>query len=283
LNTSDPPFTHLRFFELDNNAGRLRKALEAEYSGRNLIVYPGDSNDTIRDALAQLRADGLGWAPTFAFIDPNGPHYTWGTLKTLASHKNQSAKTKVELWMLFPGPLFARLLPRTGMLRPDDDDAITNMFGTRDWHAIWLAKLNGEITPAVAKDEYVNLMRWRLEQRLGYKWTHQLELRNESNRPIYHLIFATDSEPGHKIMSHLYDRAAEEFPEMAAQARANRARVARHASGQFDLFESSGIEEPAPPQAKHGSAKGRLYVHEPPEAPRAHGEGGCVYCDQADD
>ena len=104
LNTDNPPFTHLRFFELEPNATKLRQALSREFPGRDWLVYSGDSNDTIHQALADLRAADAGWAPTFAFIDPNGPHYTWNTLQVLAAHKGPKAKTKVELWMLFPDP-----------------------------------------------------------------------------------------------------------------------------------------------------------------------------------
>jgi three-Cys-motif partner protein len=117
LNTADPPLTHLRFFELATNAAKLERAIEAEFPERNAIVYPGDSNESISSALAELRGSGVGWAPTFAFIDPNGPHYTWTMLESLASHKGPKAKTKVELWMLFPDALFARMLPTSGALR----------------------------------------------------------------------------------------------------------------------------------------------------------------------
>jgi three-Cys-motif partner protein len=91
LNTDNPPFTHLRFFELEPNATKLRQALSREFPGRDWLVYSGDSNDTIHQALADLRAADAGWAPTFAFIDPNGPHYTWNTLQVLAAHKGPKA------------------------------------------------------------------------------------------------------------------------------------------------------------------------------------------------
>ncbi len=279
LSVGDPPFTHLQFFELEPNATKLRQALSDEFPGRNWRVYPGNSNETIRQALADLHTADAAWAPTFAFIDPNGPHYTWRTLQALAAHKGPKTKTKVELWMLFPDPLFARLLPRTGELRPTDDAAITGMFGDPQWHAIWRAKLDGEIEPSVAREEYVNLMRWRLERDLGYLWTHQLEIRNTRDLPLYHMIFATDSKPGHDIMTHLYDQAAAEFPAMAQQARSLRERAAREAQGVFDLF--STLEAPEyPPSVPRAASAGRqrLYIHEPPDAPRTHDRLTCPYC-----
>lgn len=281
LNTDEPPFTHLRFFELEPNATKLRRALSEEFPGRDWIVYPGDSNDTIHQALADLRATDAGWAPTFAFIDPNGPHYTWNTLQALAAHKGPRAKTKVELWMLFPDPLFARLLPRTGEVRPVDNAAITAMFGDPRWHTIWKAKLDDEIEPADARDEYVNLMRWRLERGLGYRWTHQLEVRNTRDLPIYHMIFATDSEAGHGIMTHLYDRAASEFPAMAQEARLLRERLRREAQGQYDLFSTLDPAPPPIPASSPGSPSSprqRLYIHQGPDEPRPHDAKACPYC-----
>ena len=56
--------------------------------------------------------------------------------------------------------------------------------------------------------EFVNLYRWRLENDLGYKTTHALQIVNTAGHPVYTLIFATDSSPGDAIMSHLYGSAA---------------------------------------------------------------------------
>ena len=275
----DPPFTHLRFFELEPTAARLRQALTDEFPDRDWIVYSGDSNETISQALSDLQSADAAWAPTFAFIDPNGPHYTWNTLQALAGHKGLHAKTKVELWMLFPDPLFARLLPRSGDVRPVDNAAITAMFGDAQWHAIWKAKLDDEIEPSDARDEYVNLMRWRLEGVLGYRWTHQLEIRNTRDLPIYHMIFATDSKAGHDIMTHLYNQAAEEFPSMAQEARRLRDRLHREAHGQFDLF--STLDPPLDRTSWTSSTGGerkQLYIHEAPDEPRPHDQGSCPYC-----
>jgi three-Cys-motif partner protein len=264
----------LRFFELGPKAARLRTAIETEYPGRDAIVYEGDCNDTIHQALADLRKQGVDWAPTFAFIDPNGPDYRWSTLEALARHKPARLKTKVELWVLFPGPLFMRLLPRTGDVRPKDNATITQMFGTPLWHAIWLAKLNNEISPAQARTEYVNLMRWRLEQDLKYRWTYQLEVRTDRRTPIYHMIFATDSEPGRKIMKSLYEKAASEYPAMVKAHRAQMQRMAQAAAGQSDLFSQHGIDIPV------GGAQARKVTlpAEPAEEPRPHDEATCPYC-----
>jgi three-Cys-motif partner protein len=275
LDTTNPPFTRLRFFELPQNAAKLRTTLQQEFPGRDLRVYEGDCNDSIHEALADLHRDDVAWAPTFAFIDPNGPDCHWATLEALAAHKGPEAKTKVELWMLFPVPLFQRMLPRTGAVRQEDEERITLMYGTPAWHAVLAAKLDGEISATEAREEYVNLMRWRLEQELGYSWTHHLMVNNESNRPIYYMVFATDSDPGKKIMRDLYEKAAVTFPKMIEQNRAIRERMERESQGVMDLFSSAGIEVPSAELASPGRIR---LPDDPPEAPREHDPQKCRFC-----
>lgn len=215
LSTDNPPFTRLRFFEI-NRPAELEARLRAEFPDRDLGVYPGDCNETIHRALEELTH--LNWAPAFAFIDPNGPDVRWTTLEALAAFKAKR-RTKVELWMLFPEPMFVRFL-RTdgGDVEPDHARRITGMYGSHQWRQVYQARLDGRLTPADARAEYVNLMRWRLQTVLGYTWTHTLEVHNERDLPIYHLIFATDHDAGDRIMRHLYGKALEDFPKMRQRA-----------------------------------------------------------------
>lgn len=55
LNIEDPPFSKLRFFELESNAAKLEAELRGEFPGRDIIVYGGDCNERIHDALTALR------------------------------------------------------------------------------------------------------------------------------------------------------------------------------------------------------------------------------------
>jgi len=70
------------------------------------------------------------------------------------------------------------------------------MYGTNQWREICQARVSGVLEPGVARGEYVNLMRWRLQHALGYKRTHPLEIFNQRGRSIYHMIFATDHDAG---------------------------------------------------------------------------------------
>jgi len=217
LSLTNPPFTRLHFFELPGNARKVEDALRARYPDRDFLVHPGDCNKEIIDALKDL--ESLRWAPSFAFIDPSGPDVHWETLARLAAHrKNQ--KTKIELWLLLPVDLFVRTLPVEGevSVRPEDAARITEMYGTGAWKHIYAARLRDDIRADDAREEYVNLMRYRLETILGYKWTHPFEVLNERGRPIYHMIFATDHPAGTKIMTSIYNKAAQEFPAMRRKA-----------------------------------------------------------------
>ena len=261
LELANPPFTKLYLFELPQLAERLQERLEHDFPGRARVI-PGDCNETIAMALDELRE--VRWAPTFAFIDPNGPDCHWRTLEQLAAHR-AAEKTKVELWLLLPDGLFVRTLPIDAktQVRPEDADRITLMYGTDDWRRIYEARLRGELDAAEARAQYVNLMRWRLESVLGYQWTHQFEVRNQNGVPIYHMVFATDHEAGTRIMSALYSKASQEFPAMRKQANQERRDRIQSAKGILSLFDA---------EVMRGLVGGAIdmraaYKHEPPEKP----------------
>ncbi len=261
LSIDSPPFTRLRFFETEKNASKLDAALRSDFPDRDFKVLGGDCNVRIPEALARL--EYLSWAPTFAFVDPNGMEAEWRTLEALATFK-KGQKTKVELFLLFAAPMFVRVLRIDGAaVRPKDEKAINAMFGSEDWRHTYKARVDGEIEPSEARYEYVDLMRWRLEKVLCYKWTHPLEVRNERGIPIYYMIFATDHEVGTKIMSHLYANAAAEFPAMREETRRIRQEIAERDSGVTSLFGDDDALLQAP--VKRGE---RFYEHSPPSTPR---------------
>lgn len=257
LEVDDPKFTRLRFFELEPHAGELESRLLTDFPGRDVKVHPGDCNSMITEALAEIGR--FNWAPSFAFIDPNGPHVHWATLDALAQFKKPGS-TKIELWTLFPHGMFTRLLPVSGEVRPEDVNVLTLMFGTEEWRFIYDARLNGSITPARAREEYVNLFRWRLETILAYKRTHALELMNERGRPLYDMIFASDHQAGDRIMAHLYNAAAAELPLMRKAALDQRKRMGEDERGVLRLFEDQPCDD-----TQRGNEK--LYKHLPPTRP----------------
>lgn len=153
------------------------------YSGRNFVVTAGDCNQTVRGVLEGLAP--YNWAPTFAFVDPNGPDIHWSTLDAIARFKKPHL-TKPELWVLLAAGMFIRTLPRDGRVRPEDATKLTLMYGTDHWQRIYRGRFEGTLSPGYAREEYVNLMRWRLEHVLGYRWTHPLEIFNEGRPRSLH-------------------------------------------------------------------------------------------------
>jgi three-Cys-motif partner protein len=250
-------FTKFRFFEVDPaRAQRLEQRLRELHPGRDIKVHAGDCNEMIPVALNELR--GLSWAPTFAFLDPDGVELAWETIASLADHKRgyRSATSgkpeyKVELWMLFPSGGFVRTLALDeDKLSSEDEARATRLFGSEEWRPIYEARVRGDINAERAREEYVNLMRWRLENELGYRYTHAFEIKNTQGVPIYHMIFATDNDAGTRIMTSIYAQAARDFPDMQREAR-------DRASGQGALDFDVPTGEPD-----------TKYQHEPPWEPR---------------
>lgn len=247
-------FTRFRFFELERKATELEARLRSEYPESDIKVYGGDCNQTIPEALAELRS--LRWAPTFAFLDPDGMELAWETLAALAEHKrgyrapdSLKPEFKVEMWTLFPTSGIVRTLAlEADKVSPADEARATRLFNTEQWRPIYELRLAHRITAAEARDEYVNLMRWRLEHDLGYRFTHPFELKNTRGGTVYHMIFATDHDAGTRIMESIYARAARRVPQMRNEAR-DRAR------GQLSF--ELGAE-----------ATGEGYRYEPPWEPR---------------
>ncbi len=259
LSVTQPEFTRLRFFELEpTNARGLRSLLDQDFPQRDHRVIAGDCNTEISKVLNDLRK--FNWAPTFAFVDPNGPDIHWNTLEALASFKKKG-KPKTEIWLLFAAGMFIRELRVDGSATPEAMARIDRMYGSDDWRKIYQARVEERITPGQAREEYVNLMRWRLENVLNYEWTHSLEIFNERNHSIYHMIFATDHAVGDKIMRSMYKKSAREFPRMRQEAKAMSDRRSEEDQGIQTLFDIS--EEALKPV----SAKEGTYLHEQPWKP----------------
>ena len=185
----------------------------------------------------------------------------WSTLEALSKFK-KPGRTKTEIWLLLAAGMFIRTLRRDGAVRDEDAVKLDRMYGTDQWRAIYRARLTEAMEPGEAREEYVNLMRWRLQNVLGYRWTHPLEIFNEGGASIYHMLFATDHEAGNRIMTSLYNAAADEFPRMRQEARHRRSRLAEKDAGVLSLF-GDELDRPVPPRR----ARENLYTHAEPWTP----------------
>lgn len=267
---TEPPFTKLAFFELPEMASKLRADITAARPHDDRWrVFAGDCNDHIGEALDWLAP--VRWAPTFAFLDPRGLQVAWSTVETLARWRSDK-KTKVEQWMLFPEPALARVLGLKGVRGRSSADKLNRLFGTDDWIAIHQLRRGGHLDGEGMRAEFVNLLRWRLENALGYRTTHALQIVNTRGHPVYTMVFATDSAPGSNIMSHVYGNAsAEMIPAMQARAQAARRRRDEEAAGKLALFDLDEVVVSRP---------GERYQHVQPWEPPCQVEEQVVLDDE---
>lgn len=235
-------FSHLRFFELSSTrAASLQADVRWRFPDRDISVVPGDCNATLPATLAAMPA-AVRPSPTFAFLDPFGTELRWPTIKAVADHK-RDLKYKVEIWMLFSAAGLMRIAGSTPeKAAVGAEGLLTDLFGARSWLPIVDARRADAITGVDAREAFVNLMRWQLEQTLGYQRTHALELKNAHGTSIYHMIFATDHPVGDKIISALYAKAVDALPEMADEAR-------QLATGAARLFSMPSSDRP--PRYEH--------------------------------
>ncbi len=262
LTVPNPPFTHYVFFERPRRAKVMQRALSKRFPDRNIRVYSGDCNATVFQALSDLAS--LRRSPSFALIDPDAVDVRWATLQALAAHK-AAGSTKVEMWLLFPHAMFTRMLPR-------DRDRMTiaavtkmdGLFGSDEWRPIYEARVADRLSPPEAREEYVNLMRWLLEKRLRYRFTLTLAVSTAVERPLYDMIFATDSDAGKRIMSHLHGRAQWVFPLMRQEARWLQHQREVEATGQGFLFSP---EDPGAVAWAANQGKGVKFEYDPPWLP----------------
>ena len=98
-------------------------------------------------------------------------------------------------------------------MRKEDQEVVSLMFGNSAWWDVFQARLDGEIDPSAARDEYLELYRKDLKA-LGYAQVISRRVtawRGQGNVPqeLYHLFFATDHPVGETIMRDVFDRELE--------------------------------------------------------------------------
>jgi three-Cys-motif partner protein len=258
---TQPVFDVVRGFELRRSrALSLEAAFRTEFPGRDVVIHSGDVHEALAPALSELAA--YRTAPTLAFVDPDGVEARWQLLEILAGHK-LSGQYKVELFLLMPSPQVVRIAHEK--LDPEAlrhaEEQITDLFGTSIWRPILAARRSGLLDPEQTRDELTNLMRWRLEKNLEYRYTHAARLTNTNGTPIYDMIFATDHGVGDKIMKSVYAKAADRFPRMRQEARARRRDRQEFEAGLSGLFSYEQLATDAPLRAQDA------YRHVPPVRP----------------
>ena len=193
----------------------------------------GDCNELIEaglewwfDQREGKRGPYLG--PTLAYLDPNHLELAWATIETIARFGLTPPapgawvrmKGPIELLVLFPtGPL-KRRLPQAGKSAASESmcQTVDRLFGSRSWRPIYADQRSGVTTGEPSWIHYVNQYRLQLAG-LGYAHTFAIEVRNTRGVVLYHMVFATSSEAGRRIMQAVMDKAREVLPRLLAEER----------------------------------------------------------------
>ena len=202
---AEPPFTRIVLIEKDEARAEMLRALVA--GRRGATVHAGDVNVEIPKVLAGLNPH----APTLAFLDPEGTQLHWSTVEALARHKVGYGRTKIELLILFPLQMAVlRLLNfKTGITRPAHARRLDAMLGAESpWREIVSMRMTGVIsTPEETEIAFLNAYADGLHRRLGYAHVLHAEVASEHGRPLYYLVFASDSDVGRKIIKYEFGAA----------------------------------------------------------------------------
>lgn len=227
----NPPFSHLRFFELEEEAGSLQRDLVSKYGereGHRYKVIAGDCNQTVHSVITELKELGLDKSPSFAFLDPRAFHIDWQTIESLANFKDY--KYKVEMFILFADPSIQR------QYGASVDHNISKQYGNTDWKIFAELRSSNTISPEISRYCYAELFRHQLEDTLDYTTTMALPVKSDSGKPVYTLIFATDNEAGKDIMSWVLTDTAEIMFEERARIAVKRAREKRKGNYNIPMF-----------------------------------------------
>lgn len=196
----EPPFHRLVFIEAKRrHAGALR-SLKADHPHRDITVIPGDANDELPQALAQLdrRTDRA-----VTFIDPYGMEVDWNTLAGLRQFVT-------DIWYLFPlSALYRQAATDAAGLDARKSAAIDRVLGTHDWYpALYRTAPQTDLFGGPAYDvrtAHVGAITEWVSARLratfpgvaGPKILHQMRAGGIPGAPLFALYFiATNPSPG---------------------------------------------------------------------------------------
>jgi three-Cys-motif partner protein len=193
-----PGFTEVHLIEKDKDRYEHLKEMVGQYS--NVKTYQGDCNAVIPNQV--LRPDGMSQqAASFAFLDPPGLNLSWSTVVSLSQYRYDPRNhRKVELLILYPFDMAIdrQLALTTSAARLDE------YYGGREWRdELSQSRVLGEDVTARRKrfvDLYVNKLKG-----LSYQYVVPFGPLGYKHRALYHFIFATDADPGDKIMKHVWD------------------------------------------------------------------------------
>lgn len=190
----DPPFTACFFIERDPAlAAHLRERMA---DCGNVHILEGDCNSVIpSEVLPKLPRR----APSLAFLDPTGAQLDWETVRALAVHR--LGPRKMELLVLYPYDMFIARWLKQRQMAP----VLTDMFGGDSWQEALRQSVATHEGPKERRGRFVGLY-CDLLRSLNYRFVDPFGPMYSGRRSLYHLVFASDSDVGIKIMHDVWSR-----------------------------------------------------------------------------
>ena len=166
-----------------------------------MAFKPGDANEKILELVNYAKSHPK--CAALVLLDPFGMQLNWETIQALKDISH------IDLWILVPsGVIINRLLTRSGkILCPERMEKsfgmpineIQNYF----YEQVTEQSLFGEITRQQKRDNTINKIAQLYIDLLGKEFSYVIKeplvLKNSTNCPIFHFVFASHNQTGVKI------------------------------------------------------------------------------------
>lgn len=153
----------------------------------NVKIKNEDSNDFLLNLYKRI-SENDGY---LILLDPEGPELFWNTISHL------SKINKADLLILYP---YDMSLVRLAKNYPE---MIDKFYGSHEWSNIYEQRKNAADANKKLLEFYINNLK-----KLGFYYTAYRQIRRgiRSGKPLYHLILATRSLVGVKIMADIFNK-----------------------------------------------------------------------------
>lgn len=193
--------------KVEHSLQALEKKLKSIFPNKaNCITFkPGDANEKIMELVNYAKSHPK--CAALVLLDPFGMQLNWETIRALKDIRH------IDLWILVPsGVIINRLLTRSGkILCPERMEKsfgmpineIQNYF----YEQVTEQSLFGEITRQQKRDNTINKIAQLYIDLLGKEFSYVIKeplvLKNSTNCPIFHFVFASHNQTGVKIASEI--------------------------------------------------------------------------------
>ena len=138
----EPPFDHYRFADTKTTHVGALQRLKAEYTGRDIQIFPGDGNECVRKIVGNPLWKGrdTAWKQRgIVFLDPYGMAVAWATLQLIAETK------QLDVWFLFAAKAVRQQLGQS-LDKVDEGKAaaLDRFFGETTWRDEFFRPVPGQ-------------------------------------------------------------------------------------------------------------------------------------------